>query len=181
MSLWEAVHQLIGLLGLGELFKERRARIRLLNRLESEVVLNLERLYEAIPLVERIEQRSKELQSWRVGLAEFCTEYRTTVYKQEQKNLGLLSPKTNDLLARFYDALEKAKSYRAKLSFQSDDVRKIVNQYVDQGATKEEARSMLYPDLLFDLRAILIQAQTTGEKLKDALAHERRSFMPWKQ
>jgi len=181
MSLWEAIHQLIGLLGLGEAAKEHRARIRLLNRLESEVGRNLERLHEAIPLVEHIERRSRELKSWRVGLAPFCTEYWTDVYQQEQGNLGLLSPKANDLLTHFYDALEEAKSYRDKLTFQSDDVRKMVNQYVDQGSTEEEARNMLYPGLLLDLRSVLKRARAKGEELRPILSKERRLFAPWQR
>jgi len=176
MSLWGVIHQLIQLIV--EAAKEHRARIRLLNRLESEVGRNLERLHKAIPLVEHTERRSRELNSWRVGLAPFCTEYWTDVYKQEQGNLGLLSPKANDLLTHFYDALEKAKSYRDKLTFQSDDVRKIVDQYVDRGSTEEEARNMLYPDMLIDLRNVLNKARAKGEELRPILRRERRPFAP---
>lgn len=173
MSLWEAIYQLIGL-------QEHRARIRLLNRLESEVERNLERLCEAISLVENVEQHSRELKTWRVGLPERCTEYWTEVYKQEQRSLGLLSPKANDLLTDFYDKLEKAKSYKDKLAFQSDDIRKIVKQHVDSGFTEEEARNKLYPDLLYELRSLLNHARASGEELRPILLKER-CFVLWQR
>lgn len=64
----------IGRPGFRMWIKEKPARIRLLHRLESEVGRNLERLREAIPLVEHTRQRSRELKSWRVGLAPFCID-----------------------------------------------------------------------------------------------------------
>jgi hypothetical protein len=159
---------------LKEAVRERRERNRLLNQLQAEISSNLKRLEEAIPDVNYAAHLSRERKSWRVGISPKCTEYYTDAYQRLRDQLGLLKPDTIELLNSFYDQLGKAKAYKGKLEFKSDDVRQLVQQHIDYGAkTEDEARSFIYPALLYDLQSELDKALKSGKELMQAIKKER--------
>jgi hypothetical protein len=164
---------ILGLLSL--IIKEAVTKRRLLNQLQAEISSNLKRLEEAIPDVDYAARLSRERKSWRVGISPKCTEYYTYAYHKLRDQLGLLKPETINLLNSFYDQLGKAMAYKEKLEFKSDDIRQLVQQHIDYyGAqTEEEARSSIYPALLYDLRSELDKALKLGKELMQAIKKER--------
>jgi chromosome segregation ATPase len=167
--------KILDILNLKEAVRERRERNRLLNQLQAEISSNLKRLEEAIPDVNYAAHLSRERKSWRVGISPKCTEYYTDAYQRLRDQLGLLKPDTIELLNSFYDQLGKAMAYKEKLEFKSDDIRQLVQQHIDYyGAqTEEEARSSIYPALLYDLRSELDNALKLGKELMQAIKKER--------
>jgi chromosome segregation ATPase len=162
---------ILGLLSL--IIKKAVAKSRLLNQLQAEISSNLKRLEEAIPDVDYAARLSRERKSWRVGISPKCTEYYTDAYQRLRDQLGLLKPDTIELLNSFYDQLGKAMTYKEKLEFKSDEVRQLVQQHIDRAQTEEEARSAVYPALLYDLRSELDKALKSGKELMQAIKKER--------
>ncbi len=174
----EFIKALLEWLGIGEVAKERRKRNHLLNRLEPEISLNVKQLSEAHSHLSYIRESSRKRRSWKIGVPQQYTNYQTDVYDRVQGDLGLLQPGTNELLTCFYKLLRKANSYKDELAFKpGSHASELVKQQVDLGATEEDARSDLYPDLLFDLRVVIGEALDIGKQLEQAIKVERTSWL----